>query len=301
MDEKDLRHLTGERLTVMTGKRTHAVTGLWASSHPGPTVVVTALAAALALVAGLSTPRIVLLTLAVFAGQLSVGISNDAIDAGRDRAVGRGDKPVARGQVSTPTAWTAAVACLVLALLLSAPLGLGLLAAHAVALASAWSYNLGLKARQFSIAPFILSFGLFPSFATLADHEPQLAAPWAWVAGGALGAAVHLTNVLPDLDADAQTGIHGLPHRLGPRLSAVLAAGAVMAGATAVTAGPSCGQVSQISPASWVFFGLVTIAVLAVLRLAFAHRASRTLFRLVMLAALLLALQLVASGGSLAA
>lgn len=264
-------------------------------------MVVTVLAAALSLAVGLSIPRLALLTIAVFAGQLSVGISNDAIDAGRDRAVGRGDKPVARGEVSARTAWIAALGCLVLALLLSVPLGLGLLTAHAVALASAWSYNLGLKAGRLSIAPFILSFCLFPSFATLSAEDPQPAAPWAWVAGGALGAAIHLTNVLPDLDDDARTGIHGLPHRLGGRTSAALAAGAALAGAAAVAAGPQHWQLSQIPWVSWLLFGLVSAVVLAVLILAFTGRSSRALFRLVMLAALLLALQLVASGDSLVA
>lgn len=283
----------------MPGARTRVMLGLWASSHPGPTLVVTVLAAALSLAAGLSVWRIVLLTAAVFAGQLSVGLSNDAVDAGRDRAVGRSDKPLARGEISTRTAWVAALGCLLLALILSAPLGLGLLGAHAVALAAAWSYNLGLKASSFSVVPFILSFGLFPSFATLSADEPQLAAAWAWLAGGALGAAIHLTNVLPDLDDDAQTGIRGLPHRIGGRASASLASAAALAGAIAVTLGPSEGRIPEIPAVSWLFFGLVVAVVLATLGRALAGGSGRVLFRLVMLAALLLAAQLVASGGSL--
>ena len=54
-------------------------------------------------------------------------------------------------------------------------------------------------------------------------------APW-WLvtAGGALGAAAHLANVAPDLEDDLATGVRGLPHRLGARLSAVT--GAVLLG-----------------------------------------------------------------------
>ncbi|WP_120006613.1 UbiA family prenyltransferase [Nesterenkonia muleiensis] len=281
----------------MTGAR--AVRGLWASSHPGPTLVVTVLAAALGVAAGLDAWRLTLLTGAVFAGQLSVGISNDAIDARRDRSVGRSDKPLARGEVSVRTAWVAAVGCLLLALALSAPLGAGLLGMHALALASAWSYNAGLKASAFSVAPFVLSFGLFPSFATLAAAEPQFALPWAWAAGGALGAAVHLTNVLPDLDDDARTGITGLPHRIGARPAAAVAAAAVLAGAVAVTAGPVGGDVHQVPVISWVFFVLVVVLVLVILTLVGAGRSGRELFRLVMLVTVVLAVQLVASGGSL--
>jgi len=276
------------------------IRGLWGSSHPGPTVVVTVLAAALAVSVGLELWRIALLAAAVFAGQLSVGISNDALDAKRDRAVGRVDKPVARGELSIGTAWIAAAGCVLLALGLSAPLGLGLLGAHTVFLASAWAYNAGLKATVFSLAPFILSFGLFPSFATLAAPEPSFAAPWAWLAGAALGAAIHLTNVLPDLDDDARTGISGLPHRLGVQVSAALAAAAVLAGALAVTLGPVGANLGAVPVISWIFFGLVLGVAVATCVLATRGHSSRVLFRLVMLSALLLAAQLVAAGGSLA-
>ncbi|KUG59894.1 1,4-dihydroxy-2-naphthoate prenyltransferase [Nesterenkonia jeotgali] len=274
--------------------------GLWGSSHPGPTVVVTTLAVALAVSAGLSLDRLLLLGLAVFLGQLSVGISNDAFDAERDRAVGRADKPLARGDLSVRAAWTAAIGCLVLALALSAPLGLWLLGAHAVFLAASWAYNAGLKASVFSLAPFILAFGLFPSFATLADEDPGFAAPWAGFAGAALGAAIHLTNVLPDLDDDARTGITGLPHRLGARPSAALAAAAVLAGGIAVTAGSAGWQLQQVPVISWVFFAAVGSVALLALVMAVRARSGRVLFRLVMLAALLLAAQLVVAGGSLA-
>lgn len=288
----------------MTGAFIRVTRGLWGSTHPGPTLVVTVLAAALSLAAGLSLWRIAVLTLAVFAGQLSVGLSNDALDAGRDRAVGRTDKPIARGDLSLRTAWVAAALALMLAQGLSAPLGLGLLAAHGIFLASAWSYNAGLKATPVSILPFVLGFGAFPAFATLAAPEPQLAAGWALFAGGALGAAIHLTNVLPDLDDDARTGISGLPHRLGARPSAALAAAAVLLGAIAVTAGAAGGEVlqqdlAQIPVISWVFFALEVAVVLVTLVLAVKGRSGRVLFRLVMLAALLLAAQLVAAGGSL--
>ena len=274
--------------------------GLWGSSHPGPTVVVTVLTAALAVSAGIGVGRIALLALAVFLGQLSVGISNDAFDAERDRAVGRSDKPIARGDLSVRSAWVAALSCLLLALVLSAPLGLGLLGAHAVFLAASWAYNAGLKATVFSLAPFLVAFGLFPSFATLAAPDSVFAAPWAWFAGAALGAAIHLTNVLPDLDDDARTGITGLPHRLGARPSAALASTGVLAGGAAVTAGAADWQLPQVPLVSWVFFVLVSAVALLALFLAVRARSGRVLFRLVMLAALVLAAQLVVAGGSLA-
>lgn len=277
------------------------VRALWGSSHPGPTLVVTALALALGIATGLEAWRLVLLTASVFAGQLSVGISNDALDAARDRAVGRADKPIARGEVSARVAWGAALGLLVLALVLSAPLGWRMLAAHALALGSAWAYNAGLKSTPWSIVPFLVSFGVFPSLATLSAPGPAFAAWWAWVAGASLGAAVHLTNVLPDLDDDARTGVRGLPHRLGPRVSAIVAALAVVGGAVAVLLGAAGGDLSAVSPVSWAFFGAVVAVAGTTAWRAIARPPTRTLFRLVMLAALLLAAQLVASGSAFVA
>lgn len=263
--------------------------------------MVTALALALGVATGLDPWRLVLLTVSVFAGQLSIGISNDALDADRDRAVGRTDKPIARGDVSTRAAWAAAIALLAVALLLSVPLGWRMLAAHALTLGSAWSYNAGLKSTPWSIVPFLVSFGLFPSLATLSAPDPVFAAGWAWIAGAALGAAVHLTNVLPDLDDDARTGVRGLPHRLGPRTSAVIAAAAVTGGAVAVLLGAAGGDLSTVAPVSWGFFGAVLVVAAVTAWRAVTRPPTRTLFRLVMLAALLLAAQLVASGSALAA
>ncbi len=273
-----------------------AVSALWRSSHPGPSLVVTALAVILGVSAGLDAGRLVLLALAVLTGQLSVGWSNDAVDAARDIAVGRSDKPIARGEISARAVWIAAAGALIAALVLSALLGWGMLLAHAIALASAWSYNVVLKRTAFSVAPFIVSFGLFPSLATLSLADPHLAAPWAWVAGAALGIAVHFTNVLPDLDDDAATGIRGLPHRLGPTAAAILAFSAVEVGAVAVLIGPLLVG-AQLSPVGILAFAVVTA--LAIVGFVRAMRGpDRTVFRLVMAAALVLALQLAVTGVS---
>jgi 4-hydroxybenzoate polyprenyltransferase len=263
------------------------VRALWGATHPGPTLVVTALSLALGVAAGLEAGRLAVLVVAVFAGQVSVGLSNDAIDAARDIAVGRTDKPVASGAVTPERALAAAVASVVLALALSVPLGPGLVAAHTIALASAWAYNAGLKSTPFSLLPFLVSFGLFPSFATLALPHPEVAAPWASLAGVALGAAVHLTNVVRDLDDDRATGVRGLPHRLGARVSVVVAAAGIVVGAVAVFTGSGGGIVGA------VFFVAVILVAVATIALAVSRAPGRAVFQLTMLAALLLAVHLV--------
>lgn len=264
------------------------------SSHPGPTLVVTVLALVLGLATGLDAGRLALLVLAVFAGQLSVGWSNDAIDARRDRDVGRRDKPIARGDVTVRAVWVAAAIAAGIAVALSALLGPLFLVTHLIALASAWSYNLALKNTAISVAPFALSFGLFPSLASLALADPVFASAWASLAGATLGVAVHFSNVLPDLDDDARTGIRGLPHRLGARASALIAFAAVELGAVAVLAGPLVAG-GSFRPVALVGFAAVSVVALfgAVRAL---RRPDRTVFRLVMFAALLLVIQLALTG-----
>jgi 4-hydroxybenzoate polyprenyltransferase len=271
--------------------------GLWRASHPGPSLVVTLVAVALGISTALEPWRIVVLAASILFGQLSVGLSNDAIDAARDRAVARTDKPLARGDVSVRAGWIAASVCLLLGLALSFVLSWQMALAHLVALASAWSYNVGLKSTPISVLPFMVSFGLLPSLVTLSAAEPRVAAGWAWAAGASLGVAIHLTNVLPDLDEDARTGVRGLPHRLGRRPSAVIAALTLVGGALAVLLGPDAGP----GPfAIAMFVGVVLIAGVGLV-LALLRPPGRWVFRLVMLAALLLCAQLAIAGTALAA
>ena len=291
--------MSERRVGTSPARRPSAIAALWRSSHPGPTIVVTLVAVTLGIASGLEPWRTAVLTLAIFLGQLSVGISNDAIDAPRDRVTARTDKPIARGDVSIRIAWVAASACVVLSLVLSCVLSWAMGLAHLIALASAWSYNAGLKSTPVSVLPFMVSFGLLPSLVTLSAAEPRVAAAWAWIAGAALGVAIHLTNVLPDLDDDARTGVRGLPHRLGRRVSAVLAAVALVVGALAVLLRP--GPEAGPTPASIVIFvGVVGIAV-AGLVLALVRPPGRRVFQLVMLASLLLCVLLAATGQAIAA
>jgi len=272
------------------------VRALWGATHPGPSVVVTVLSLALGVAAGLDAAHLILLVVAVFAGQLSVGLSNDAIDMFRDATVGRSDKPLVRGDARLRTAWIAAFVSLGVAVVLSAVLGWGMLLAHVVALASAWSYNAGLKATRLSIVPFLVSFGIFPSLATLSASDPAPAAPWATFAGAVLGAAVHLTNVLPDLDDDRRTGVRGLPHRLGVGASVLLAVTAIILAAVAVLAGSLA---ERANPLGMILFAAVVIAVAVTVLIRMRRRGpDRTGFRLVMAAALVLAAQLVAATAS---
>ena len=215
-----------------------AVLGLLRSCHPVPTAGVTLLSVGLAAVAGLGWGPGALLVAAVLAGQLSIGWSNDRLDAARDRAVHRPDKPVAAGQVPVTRVGRAAFVALVLAIGLSLALGIPAGLAALVLVAAGWSYNLGAKGTVLSFLPYAAGFGALPAAATLALTPPQAPAVWAVLAGAVLGMAAHLANVLPDLAADAATGVRGLPHRLGARACAVTTPVLLFAATVLIVAAP---------------------------------------------------------------
>ena len=265
------------------------------SSHPGPTAAVTLLSLVLGVAIGLEPWRLVVLTLAVLAGQLSIGFSNDAIDASRDIAVGRTDKPIATGAIGRRTVGWAAAIALVVALILSGVLGLGMLLAHVVLIGGGWAYNAWLKRTAFSVVPFIVSFGTLPSLATLSAVDPRVAALWAGLTGAVLGISIHFTNALPDLADDQRTGVSGLPHRLGRRTAGVVAFAALAAGALVVLIGPiSLG--AELTPLAVVGFVVTLVLASTGAFLALRRPANRVLFRLVMAAGLLIAVQLAFGG-----
>ena len=81
-----------------------------------------------------------------------------------------------------------------------------------------------------SALPYVLSFGLVPVIVAAAlpgDPRPRALLV---VAAAACGVAAHFANTLGDVAADTATGVRGLPQRLGPGGSAVVAA-ALIAGA----------------------------------------------------------------------
>lgn len=184
------------------------------ASHPGPTVAVTTLVTVVAWSAGRDLAGCLLVAAAILTGHLSIGWSNDAIDATRDTSVDRKDKPIVLGLVSRRTVWTGATVTAAACVPLSLASGLLAGLAHLVGVAAAWAYNLGLKSTRISWVPYAVAFGLLPSFVTLGTSGTW--APWwASAATALLGVGAHLANVVPDLADDLATGVRGWPQRLG--------------------------------------------------------------------------------------
>ncbi len=191
--------------------------GLVRACHLQPTLAVVTVTTALAALAGRGPAGCTVVALAVLAGQLSTGWSNDWFDAGRDRDVGRIDKPIVAGDVSVGAVRAAACTALVATLPLSLLSGWRAAAVHVVAVASAWSYNLGLKATVVSPLPYAVSFGLLPAFVTLGLPHHPWPRPAVMAATALLGVGAHFVNTLADREDDARSGIAGLPQRMTAR------------------------------------------------------------------------------------
>ena len=271
-----------------------AVRALVLATHPAPALAVTTVATLLAVAAGVPAGRVALVCAAVLAGQASIGWSNDWLDADRDRAVARADKPVVQGAVAPSRLRSAALIAVAVAVILSLLLGpvSGMLLL--VLAASGWAYNAGLKRTAASVVPYVTGFGALPAGVVAAAPGTPVAPWWLVAAGGALGAAAHLANVAPDLEDDLATGVRGLPHRLGARASAVASA-LLLGGASLVLI---LGPEGPPTAAGWAGLVLAVPAVV-IAALAGTPRFRRAAFPAVMLLTVLDVALLVAGGAAL--
>jgi len=267
------------------------------AAHPEPTAVVTAVAGLLALAVGHRPGSAALVAATVGASQLSIGWGNDLLDADRDAAVRRTDKPLAAGTVSRRGVTTAATVAAAATVLLALTFGPLPAAVAVTGLGLGLAYNWPLKATALSVLPYLVSFAALPAFVLLA--LPATPPAWLVVAGGLLGAGAHFANALPDLADDVATGVRGTPHRLGADRSALAAAALLLAATAVLVLGPP-------GPPSWV--GLAaTAAVLVVLPVgwyagrgsAAAGRRPVAMFRAVLVVALLDVALLLAGGRQL--
>jgi len=192
--------------------------------HPLPAAAVTAISGALALALGNTPAQSALAAATVGASQLSVGWANDAIDARRDQAVNRRDKPLVVHSDFLGTVKIAAVIATLVTLAACWAWGWPRGAWMALALVSAQLYNWPLKATAASIVPYLVSFGALIGF--LAPHGAPV---WMIAAAALLGASAHLVNAIPDFEQDSLTGVRGLPHRLGEKPSLYLSASLLLA------------------------------------------------------------------------
>ena len=191
------------------------------AAHFGPTVIVTVTTFLLSL-SQYSLIDSIRVAIAIFAGQLVVGWSNDFIDAPLDIAAQRTKKPIVSNEIDPEQLKKSILVALVAALLLSlsSPLGLTGTAIHFLGILSATFYNLKLKSTILSPIPYIVSFGALPWAIYLpVGNQPPL---WLFIDFMLIAVAFHFFNVLKDFQWDINQGVLGLPQRLGRNVSSIV-------------------------------------------------------------------------------
>jgi 4-hydroxybenzoate polyprenyltransferase len=191
------------------------------AAHFGPTIIVTATTFLLAL-SQYSLIDSIRVAIAIFAGQLVVGWSNDFIDAPLDIAAQRSKKPIVSKEINPEQLKKSIFGALFVALILSlfSPLGLTGTLIHFLGILSATFYNLKLKSTILSPFPYIVSFGALPWAIYLpAGNQPPL---WLFIDFMLIAVAFHFFNVLKDFQWDINQGVLGLPQRLGRNASLVI-------------------------------------------------------------------------------
>jgi 4-hydroxybenzoate polyprenyltransferase len=230
---------------------------------------------------------------AVAATQLSVGWVNDWLDADRDRAAGRRDKPVVSGMVSRRAVGIAGLIASLAIPFLGLPFGVAATVCITLVGVFALLYDWPLKSTPLSVVPYLVAFGLLPAFVVLALPGSPLPPAWLVAAGALLGGGAHFANVLPDLADDAATGVRGLPHRIGAAGSAAAAALLLLAATLTLVFGPP-------GPPSWAGIAAAAVAVVVLPMGWYAARRARgrrvAMFRAVIVVALIDVLLLIASG-----
>ncbi|WP_435871031.1 UbiA family prenyltransferase [Micromonospora musae] len=281
---------------IQTSLMSTSVLGLVRASHPEPAAAVTLVAGLLAVGVGHRPAGVVTVVLVVLASQLAVGWANDALDAGRDSAVGRTDKPIPAGAVSRRTVAVGAVLAALATPVLALSTNPTAAAWMTAGLVSALLYDWPLKSGPASVLPYAFSFGTLPAFVVLALPGAPAPPVWLVAAAACIGAGAHFANVLPDLADDARTGVRGLPHRIGATGSRVAAAVLLLAATGTLVLGPP-GPPSGVGLAA-----VVTAVVVPPLSWYGGRGAARSgrrpvaAFRAVMLVALIDVVLLVTSG-----
>ena len=187
------------------------------AAHPYPVVMVLALTQLLGFASADGSPeasRLAIATTAMLLSQLAIGWTNDYVDREGD-ALYQPWKPVASGALAAsalrPAAFVAAIASLALA----GVLGLLSLTFCAIGTAAGLSYDLRLKDTPFSWLPYMVGFAVLPPFVWSAIDAFEGGFLWLYPIAAPLVLAVHLGQVLPDIDDDRRALRGGFAVSLG--------------------------------------------------------------------------------------
>lgn len=186
--------------------------------HPFPSVLVSAITVAVALLAieEPDTGTVVVLGVGMLCFQFAIGLANDIIDAAED-AKAKPWKAIPRGIVSRQAAIVAAAGFAGAGLIITSGLPFLAWLVGMSGLACGLIYDVQLKRTALSWLPLSIALPLVPVWVFTAFEAWDHLLWWVFPLGALLGLAIHLANQLPDLHAEK--GSKGAAHRLGARQS----------------------------------------------------------------------------------
>jgi 4-hydroxybenzoate polyprenyltransferase len=196
--------------------------GLRQASHFGPTLIVTAIAFGFGTYYWWEGPAYVI-AFTVATGQLVVGWSNDLYDYEDDLKHNRINKPLVSGLITKPylQKWLCFMIPFSFFANLFGPLGLKGGLVYMLGIACGVAYNFYFKFNALSPLPYAIAFAALPSSIAISkDVTPPV---WMWLGGALFGSAAHFINVIKDMRQDQESGIKGLPQRLGSKNSIIVA------------------------------------------------------------------------------
>ena len=192
--------------------------GLRQASHFGPTLIVTAIAFGFGTYYWWEGPAYVI-AFTVATGQLVVGWSNDLYDYEDDLKHNRTNKPLVSGLITQQylQKWLRFMVPFSFFANLFGPLGLKGGLVYMLGIACGVAYNFYFKFNAFSPLPYAIAFAALPSSIAISkDVTPPV---WMWLGGALFGSAAHFINVIKDMKQDQESGIKGLPQRIGSKNS----------------------------------------------------------------------------------
>jgi geranylgeranylglycerol-phosphate geranylgeranyltransferase len=206
-------------------------------THPGPSLLVTAVTVAAAglLLRRLPSERTAVgLVLVMLPSQLAIGTLNDWADAASDR-VSKPFKPIARELVRRRDAALLGVLLLAVSLGTAALLGADVLLVGLLGSAAGVSYDLAVKRTPFAVVAWWAGFTTVPLLAMVMTGRLRggvEAIPLA----GLLAVALLVANGVVDIDGDRLAGERTLPVVIGVRSSRWLISAAMLAASVYVLA-----------------------------------------------------------------
>jgi 4-hydroxybenzoate polyprenyltransferase len=258
--------------------------------HPWPILMVLLATAGFGLVVTRGSPepgRFALMLLAMFGGQIAIGVHNEYVDR-HDDARAQPWKPIARGLVSPRTALAIMAGGLLTLIVAGSLLGALSLLLAVAGTGCGLVYNQWLKRTWLSWLPYALALPLLPIWVAVVFDRFQAGLLLLYLLGFPLVVAVHLAQTLPDISGDRQLGHAGLAARLGRTTTRRL----IWAGTIVVAVSVALG--GHVLLGAWlpaltgaVAAGMVLLAGWVATR-SFPDRDDRDLFRFVTLAALCL-------------